>query len=277
MRSEPVITNAAMTDAAVTDPAPRLSVLVPCAPNSPYLGETLQSLAKQTYTDWELVLVLDGESADNRRAAELLPPDKVRFVTTPQPRSGPAVARETGLAVCRGELLALCDADDLCEPERFERQVAQFDRRPGLGLLTTWARRFDSDTGEDRGALHCPAESPELARRLLLYNPLTTSSAMMRTAMAREFGGFEERAVRVEDYGLWLRFLGRAEVAALPEELVRYRVHDGNYSSGRILGPQTAIIRRAKVAAARRLGMSVPLTLLRHVAWLGVQVAMRRW
>ena len=259
------------------DAPPRLSVLIPCAPHSPYLGETLESIAKQTYTDWEVVLVLDGDSAENRRAAQLLPPDRVRFASTPRSRSGPAVARDVGLAECRGELLALCDADDLCEPERFERQVAEFDRHPGLGLLTTWARRFDSGTGEDRGPLHCPEDPRELARRLLLYNPLTTSSAMMRTGLAREYGGFEERAVRVEDYDLWLRFLGRAEVAALPEELVRYRVHDGHYSTGRILGPGTGIIRRAKVAAARRLGMSVPVTLLRHGAWLGVQIAKRRW
>ena len=262
---------------AHTNASPRLSVLIPCAPEAKYLTETLRSIEKQTYSDWELVLVLDGECPQNRQAAKLLPADRVRILVTPRPRSGPAVSRDLGLRQCHGELLALCDADDVCEPERFERQVAEFDRRPQLGLLTTWARRFESDTGEDRGPLHCPHEPDELARRLLLYNPLTTSTAMMRTAMAVELGGFDERAVRVEDYDLWLRFLGRAQVDALPEELVRYRVHDGQYSSGRILGPQTAIIRRAKVAAARRLGLSVPLTLVRHAAWLGIQIARRRW
>jgi hypothetical protein len=100
---------------------------------------------------------------------------------------------------------------------------------------------------------------------------------MLRTSLARQLGGFDEAAVRVEDYDLWLRFLGVAQVAALPEELVRYRLHGNHYSTGRIIGPQSALIRRAKVAAARRLGVSVPATLARHGAWVGVQLAKRRW
>ena len=254
-------------------PTPRVSVLVPCAPRAPYLAETLESLRRQTFEDWELVLVLDGECADNRRVAESVLGDRVRCVTTPRERSGPAVARQLGLGHCRGELLAFCDADDLCAPERLARQVAEFDRRPDLGLLSTWARRFATGTRRDLGALHCPTEPDRLARRLLLYNPVTTSTVMLRTALAREVGGFDVRAVRVEDYALWLRCVGRAPVAALGQELVGYRVHDAHYSSGRIIGPQSAVIRRARVEAARRLGRWPAGALVRHAAWLGVQAA----
>jgi hypothetical protein len=254
-----------------------VSVLIPCAPKASYLAETLRSIEKQTYQDWNLVLVLDGECAENREAAKVLPADRVRILVTPRPLSGPAVGRQIGLEQCASELIALCDADDLCEPERFERQIAEFDRRPELGLLSTWARRFDSDTGEDRGPMHCPTDPQELARKLLLFNPLTTSTVMMRADVARKVGGFVEAAVRVEDYDLWLRFLGVADVAALPEELVRYRLHGHQYSTGRVIGPQSTLIRHAKVAAARRLGVSVPATLIKHAAWLGVQVVKRRF
>jgi glycosyltransferase involved in cell wall biosynthesis len=256
---------------------PRVSVLVPCAPRAPYLAETLGSLRQQTFEDWELVLVLDGECPENRRVAESALGDRVRFATTPRERSGPAVARHLGLEHCRGELLAFCDADDLCAPERLARQVARFDERPSLGLLATWARRFASETGADLGALHCPTEPERLARRLLLFNPVTNSTVMVRTRTARELGGFNAGAVRVEDYDLWLRFVGVAEVAALPEELVRYRVHDAHYSSGRIIGPQSAIIRRSRVAATRRLGGWSGTALLRHAAWLGVQAGRGHW
>lgn len=254
---------------------PRVSVLVPCAPRAPYLAETLESLARQTYRDWELVLVLDGECEENRATVrEVLGADaQVRFALTPAERSGPAVARHAGLEHCRGELLAFCDADDLCAPERLEMQVAEFDRRPELGLLATWAHRFTSGTGERLGELHCPTGPQRLARRLLLFNPLTNSTVMMRTALARELGGFDARAVRVEDYDLWLRCVGVAEVDALPKELVGYRVHDAHYSSGRIIGPQSAVIRRSRSAAARRLGLWPGAAPLRHAAWLGVQAA----
>lgn len=259
------------------DGVPRVSVLVPCAPRSPYLAETLESLARQTYEDWELVLVLDGDCAQNRAAAEAALGARARFATTPAERSGPAVARDVGLAHCRGELLALCDSDDLCEADRLAVQVAEFDRRPELGLLAAWARRFSSKTGEDLGALHCPLGPRRLARRLLLFNPLTNSTVMARTRLVREVGGFNPIAVRVEDYDLWLRLLGVAEIDALPRELVRYRVHDSHYSDGGMIGRQSAVLRRSKLDAARRLGMRPGLTLFRHAAWLGVQAAKGRF
>ncbi|NUP51154.1 MAG: glycosyltransferase [Catenulispora sp.] len=271
------MTTANTTNPANTHGAPRVSVLIPCAPRQRYLEETLLSIQKQTFQDWEVVLVLDGECEENRRMAAVLPADRIRIVVTARPRSGAAAARNAGLPECRGDLVAFCDGDDLCEPERLARQVAEFDRRPTLGMLATWSRRFASDTGADLGPLHGPTESQALARRLLLFNPVTTSTVMVRPEAVREAGDFRDAAKNCEDYDLWLRILGRAEVAALPEELVRYRVHEGQNSRRAKLLPQSGLLRREKVAAARRLGVSVPVTRIKHLAWVGVQVANRRW
>jgi glycosyltransferase involved in cell wall biosynthesis len=256
---------------------PRVSVLIPVAPRQRHLEETLLSVHKQTFQDWEVVLVLDGDCPQNRRMAAVLPADRIRIVLTPSPRSGPAAARNVGLSECRGDLVALCDADDLCEPERLARQVAEFDRRPTLGMLATWARRFDSDTGADLGRLRCPAESGALARRLLLFNPVTTSTVMARAEVLRSSGGFRDAAVHCEDYDLWLRILGRAETAGLAEELVRYRVHQGQLSRQAKLLRSSGLLRREKLAAARRLEWSVTATRIKHLAWVGVQLAKRRF
>lgn len=260
-----------------TGRAPRVSVLIPCAPRQQYLPETLLSIQKQTFPDWEVVLVLDGECEENRRAAAVLPEEQIQIVVTAKPRSGIAAARNAGLPVCRGDLVAFCDGDDLCEPERLARQVAEFDRRPTLGMLATWSRRFDSDTGADLGPRHCPTESEALARRLLLFNPVTVSTVMARPDLVREAGNFRDAAIQCEDYDLWLRILGRAEVAALPEELVRYRVHEGQFSHRAKIMPQSGLLRREKLAATRRLGWSVLVTRVKHLAWVGVQVANRRF
>lgn len=257
--------------------APRVSVLIPCAPRQQYLEETLLSIQKQTFQDWEVVLVLDGECEENRRMAAVLPADRIRIVATARARSGAAAARNAGLPVCRGDLIALCDGDDLSEPERLARQVAEFDRRPALGMLASWSRRFDSTSGVDLGPGRCPTESDTLARRLLLFNPLTASTVMVRPEVVREAGAFREAAAHCEDYDLWLRILGRAEVAALPEELVRYRVHEAQDSRRAKIMPQSGLLRREKVAAARRLGWSVPAVWVKHAAWVGVQLANRRW
>ncbi|GAA1961528.1 glycosyltransferase family A protein [Catenulispora subtropica] len=260
-----------------TGKAPRVSVVIPVVPRQPFLDETLLSIQKQTFQDWEVVLVLDGECEENRRVASMLPPDQLRFAVTPRERSGIAAARNAGLPECRGDLVAFCDGDDLCEPERLARQVAEFDRRPTLGMVSTWARRFDSATGADLGPLHCPTESDALARRLLLFNTVTVSTVMARPEVVREAGYFRSAAIQCEDYDLWLRILGRAEIAAVPEELLRYRVHEGQFSHRAKIMPQSGLLRREKVAAARRLGLSVPVTRLKHMVWEGVQLAHRRW
>ena len=257
--------------------APRVSVLIPCAPRQRYLEETLLAIQKQTFQDWEVVLVLDGECEENRRAAAVLPADRIRILLTSRPRSGPAAARNAGLPECRGDLVAFCDSDDLCEPERLARQVAEFDRRPALGMLATWSRTFDSETGADLAPFRCPAESDALARRLMLFNAVTMSTVMARAEVVREAGGFREAAIHCEDYDLWLRILGRAEVAALPEELVRYRVHEGQHSHRAKILPQAGLLRREKLAAARRLGWSLPVVRVKHLAWVGVQLANRRF
>lgn len=256
---------------------PRVSVLIPVAPRQRHLQETLLSIQKQTFQDWEVVLVLDGDCEENRRMAAVLPADRIRIVLTPSPRSGPAAARNTGLPECRGDLVAFCDGDDLCEPERLARQVAEFDRRPTLGMLATWARRFDSDTGADLGPLRCPAGSDALARRLLLFNTVTVSTVMARPEVLRAAGGFRDAAIHCEDYDLWLRILGRAEMGGLTEELVRYRVHRGQFSHQAKILPQSGLLRREKLAAARRLEWSVTVAWTKHLAWVGVQLANRRF
>lgn len=256
---------------------PRLTVLVPAVPTSPWLPETLHSIKNQTFQDWEVLLILDGESEVNRAAASILPSDRVRVVNTPSQPSYPSGSRNVGLEHCTSDLVALCDADDVCEPTRFEKQVAEFDRRPELGALGTWARRFDSATGADLGPQHCPSDPDKLARTLLWFNPMTASTMMMRTELVRRLGLFNTAAVRIEDYDMWLRILGNAQVAAVPEELLRYRIHNAQHSTGKLFGVQTALIRRSKLGAARRLGKSVPMTWAQHVAWVGWQLSKGRW
>ncbi|HEX8869914.1 MAG TPA: glycosyltransferase, partial [Lentzea sp.] len=63
-----------------------VSVVIPCAPKTDFLAETLRAVAAQTHQEWEVVLVLDGDCAENRAAAEVLPSDRVQILVTPAPR-----------------------------------------------------------------------------------------------------------------------------------------------------------------------------------------------
>jgi glycosyltransferase involved in cell wall biosynthesis len=257
----------------VTSP---VSVVVPCAPKAGFLAETLRSVMTQSHEDWEVVLVLDGECAQNRAAAEMLPSDRVQILVTPEPRSGPAIGRNIGMHASKHELVAFLDADDVCSPERLARQTAMLDEQPHLGLLGTWSAKIDPD-GNRVGEMHSVTGCEKVARTMLLFNCLTTSTIVARKSLALEVGGFNPRCVRLEDYELWLRILARYDGDVLPEELLGYRVHLGQYSRGGLMGEQTGLLRRSKQLVARRLGVGRLGVAVRHGAWLGVQVANRRW
>ncbi|MDT7785710.1 MAG: hypothetical protein QOF58_4129 [Pseudonocardiales bacterium] len=253
-----------------------VSVVIPCAPKTDFLAETLRAVAAQTHQEWEVVLVLDGDCAENRAAAEVLPSDRVQILVTPAPRSGPAVGRNIGVDAAKHELVAFLDADDICTPARLERQAAALDENPGLGLVGAWSYKIDPD-GARVGEFHSVTGQELVAKTMLLYNILTTSTIMTRKSLVDEVGGFDPRLIRLEDYDLWLRLLAKADGDVLPEELLGYRVHPGQYSRGGLLGPATKLLFASKKAVARRIGVGGFATSARHAAWLGVQVVNRRW
>jgi hypothetical protein len=160
-------------------------------------------------------------------------------------------------------------------PNRLAHQVAVLEQRPGLGLIGSWANKIDP-SGQLVGEMHS-AIGPEVARTMLLFNCLITSTVVVRKELAAEVGGFDPRCVRLEDYDLWLRIMARADGDVVPEDLVGYRVHPDQYSRGALMGPQTKLLRRSKQALAKRIGVSGLGVAARHAAWLGVQVVNRRW
>jgi len=108
---------------------PLISCIVPVFNGERYLAEALNSILAQTYRSLEIVVADDG-STDATAALVASYGDRVRYVW--QPNAGPAAARNLGISVVQGELVAFLDQDDLWHPEKLERQTARFV--PGLNL-----------------------------------------------------------------------------------------------------------------------------------------------
>lgn len=122
---------------------PLVSVVIPAFNAAATLPDTLDSVLAQTYPNIEIVVVDDG-SRDG--TPDVLARHAPRVRTLRQGNEGLAAARNTGLAAARGQLIALLDADDLCEPERIGAQVALMAARPDVVLCGSEFSCFD-DTG----------------------------------------------------------------------------------------------------------------------------------
>jgi len=165
--------------------------------------------------------------------------------------SGPAAARNALIARARGEYLAIMDADDICRPERFARQVAHLDAHPEIAVLGTHILYIDEDGRPVHNITHATGHDEIDARNMEGRTDIAHPSVMMRHAAVREIGGYDESFKNAQDTDLWLRMAERFRLANFPEVLLDYRFHPFSVSSKKG-GDRTGNHRARQAAAARR-------------------------
>ncbi len=110
---------------------PLVSVIVPVFEGERFLGDALDSVAAQTHSSVETIVVDDGSPDGSAEIASGRP--GVRVLR--EPHRGVAAARNAGLSVARGELIAFLDQDDEWQPQKLARQAAALAERPGLSIV----------------------------------------------------------------------------------------------------------------------------------------------
>ncbi|HKJ28486.1 MAG TPA: glycosyltransferase family 2 protein, partial [Anaerolineales bacterium] len=125
---------------------PKLSILMPCYNSSETLEETLQSIAAQTLTDFEVVAVDDGSEDDTRHILEAWAQKDPRFRCLSLPHGGIIPALNAGLESCQSEWVARMDADDRMHPTRLEKQLAYLTAHPDTALVSSLVGGFPQDT-----------------------------------------------------------------------------------------------------------------------------------
>lgn len=202
-----------------------VSVIIPTFNRFPLLCRAVNSVLKQTYVNVEIIVVDDGSTDDT---PVLFPQQfpSVQYVKIEH--SGlPAVARNVGIRLAKGEFIAFLDSDDQWLPNKLSQQVAVLHTHPMAGLVcsnafvlhkqeeTTSQPYLRSDQGQSGLALAA----------LLEDNFVITSTAMVRRATLKHVGVFcEDHILRaVEDYDLWLRVAAQHEIVYLTDLLAVYR------------------------------------------------------
>lgn len=248
--------------------APRVSVLLPVYNGGPYLRAAVDSVLAQTFADFELIAIDDGSTDGSGAVLDAIRDPRLRVVH--QENAGLALTLNRAIALSRGEYLARQDADDLCLPERFARQVAYLDAHPHCALLGTWSRIWEGERATARGHRH-PRENGELQLRGLFDSFFVHSSVMMRRAALEAVGPYPTDPQRFppEDFDLWSRIARRFEVANLPEVLQIYREVPVSISRTRA----ELLLERAMDIAIENLefvlGGKFALPVLRDLAALG--------
>jgi glycosyltransferase involved in cell wall biosynthesis len=209
-------------------------VIIPVHGRARYLGAALDSVTAQTYEHHEVVIVLDGE------CAELPELDRPGVRVLRLPHAGVASARNAGLDVARGELIALLDHDDEWREDKLERQVALLDARPELGFALSQVDVL----------LEPETQPPPSVPRAWLEGPapgFIPSTWLVRREAFRDVGKFDQGYEMGCDTDWLLRAkLGVCPCEMIEEPLVRWRLHGSNATY------DDATVRREHILAMRR-------------------------
>jgi glycosyltransferase involved in cell wall biosynthesis len=230
-------------------PAPCVSVLMTTYNGAATIGASIDSILSQRFRDFELLVVDDGSTDATPALLAGIADPRLRRLRTER-NSGIVAARNHGFAAARGRYVAALDHDDLSDADRLARQVAYLDAHPRVMLVATEIRIA---RGGKISAPHHPSAGDPLALRwlLLIDNPLTWSSVMLRTDAAHRLGEFLRPEYELaDDFDLYHRLLTVGDIARLNEVLTTYRYHAANVSHARTAALNT---RAARVLSAAYL------------------------
>lgn len=206
--------------------SPTVSVIIPAYNVAPYIGETLDSLLAQTFTDYEVLVTNDGSTDDTEAA--ILPYQETfggRLIYESQPNQGIAGARNAGLKKARGRYIALLDGDDIWLPAYLAKMVALLESDSTLDLVfpNAWFWGSPNFSGREFQSVF-PASEPVTFEKVLKRECYIFGLVMFKRELLDTVGNFDEHLGASEDLDMWLRMLRHGcRFGFTREPLVKYR------------------------------------------------------
>lgn len=201
---------------------PKISVVMPVYNGAAYLNQAIESILRQTFSDFEFVLINDGSADKSVEIIQSYRDSRIKLLHN-EKNMGLAAVRNRGIAEAQGEYLAWLDCDDISLPTRLEKQVKFLDDNPSVGLCGTWVRTIGVAKEQE---WRYPVEANLIRCRMIFEDPLATSSIMIRRSCLTTHGyQFDLDYPPAEDYELWERLSLLYPLRNIPEVLTLYRVH----------------------------------------------------
>lgn len=203
--------------------SPQFTVLMPVYNAGRHLRQAVTDVLRQTFRDFELLVVDDGSTDDSLAVVRGFDDPRVRILELGKNR-GLVGALNAGLAEARGQWIARQDADDRCHQDRLEQQSRILGMNPEAVLIYSRARLIGG-RGWWRGSLNPPVDDPGLRWDLCFRNAVPHTSAAFPGDLVRDrLGGYRGDNVTA-DYDLWSRLLRLGVACGVPRQLVSYRNH----------------------------------------------------
>jgi glycosyltransferase involved in cell wall biosynthesis len=207
----------------------------------------VQSVLKQSFSDFEFIIIDDGSTdRSNQMLQDYARKDnRVRLIS--RPNKGLTPSLNEGLKLARGEFVARMDADDVAAPDRLKVQVEYLRAHSEVSVLGGAYELID-DAGRMLTTIVPPTDDATLQEHALSgRTPICHPLAMMRRDAVEKVGGYDEEFAVAQDLDLWLKLGEVGTLACVPDVLLRYRQHEDSVSEKK----QAMQVRNMKLACER--------------------------
>jgi len=202
---------------------PEISVILPFRDASATLRRSIESILKQTYQDFELILVDDGSTDESSQIAHSFTDDRIRHIQLkPQ---GIVGALNEGIWASQGNYIARMDADDYSHPQRLKKQLELLEKDHDTGVVSCLVN-YVGDIQKNYGYYHYVQWTNEILSQNDIYlkrfmeSPVVHPSVLMRRDLIKNYGVYKEGDFP-EDYELWLRLMEKqVRFSKVPEYLL---------------------------------------------------------
>lgn len=214
---------------SATASLPAVSIVMPCFNGAEHLPASVGSVLRQTFENWELIVVDDGST--DTSFAWLESQIDARLVLVKQLNQGVSAARNAGLARARAEYVAFLDADDTWAPSFLERLHGALVAQPQAVLAYCGWQRLGLAGGRGQPFVPPEYETPQKRETLFAGCRWPVHAALSKRIAVLAAGGFDTALKNAEDYALWLELAATAPIVRVPEVLAFYHFHGGVQAS----------------------------------------------
>ncbi|MFG6098298.1 glycosyltransferase [Leptothoe sp. ISB3NOV94-8A] len=201
---------------------PLISVIVPVFNSERTIAETLQSVLKQTFVDFEVIVVNDGSQDSTLDKIAAINDQRIKVFS--YENSGVSFSRNRGVSHASGDFIAFLDADDLWTTDKLMSQVTALQQSPQAVVAYSWVDCIDEAGTFLRNGRH-PKYTGNVYQKLLLGNFLESGSTpLVRKQVFQDAGGFNTALLTNEDWEMWVRLAKDYEFVLVPEVQVLYRI-----------------------------------------------------
>ena len=200
----------------------KISVLMTCFNASKYIIFSLESIIKQKYKNWELIIIDDHSSDNSTEIIKKFNSKKIKLYKLNK-HIGRTASLNYGLKKIKSNYIAILDADDLALKDRFSDQIDFLDKNKHIDLVGSWASTID-EKGKTINNRILKSNLKSLESYMMFRNVFSHSSIMFRKKILKKVKKYPIEFIYMQDYAFILKVLKKYEIGVLPKVLVKARV-----------------------------------------------------